>query len=91
VSAKNPLNEKGTAAVANYKKVRPAVANHKLDVEVRDRNIVVTSTGFEAVYYRRTDQPYLILRHRTKTDDFELLAQVYQAAVAKARELGWIV
>jgi hypothetical protein len=33
----------------------------------------------------------LTLRERTKTDDQELLAEALQAAVAKARELGWIV
>ena len=31
-----------------------------------------------------------ILRERTKTDDDALPAEAFQAAVAKARELGWI-
>jgi hypothetical protein len=34
---------------------------------------------------------HLILRERTKTDDHELPVEALQAAVAKARELGWIV
>jgi hypothetical protein len=42
-------------------------------------------------YYKPSDQPQLILRHRTRTDDNELLAAAFQAAVSKARELGWIV
>ena len=33
----------------------------------------------------------LILRERTKTDDEALVAEAFQAAIDKARELGWIV
>jgi hypothetical protein len=47
--------------------------------------------GFTAVYYRTARRPHLALRERTKTDDQELLAEALHAAVAKARELGWIV
>jgi hypothetical protein len=36
-------------------------------------------------------RPNLILRERTKTDDESLPAEAFQAAVAKAREFGWIV
>jgi hypothetical protein len=54
---------------------------------------IVVSSGahrFEAVYYKPSDKPQLILRHRTYTEDYELLAKAWQAANTKARELGWI-
>ena len=40
---------------------------------------------------KSTDQPQLMLRLRTKTDDYELLARAWMTANRKARELGWIV
>jgi hypothetical protein len=43
------------------------------------------------VYYKPNDQPQLILRRRSETDDQTLLAQAWRAANDKARELGWIV
>jgi hypothetical protein len=62
-------------------------------VEVREGNLVVSipSGNFRASYYKPPGRPHLILRERTKTDDDELLAEAFQAAVSKARELGWIV
>ena len=63
-------------------------------VEVEKDDVVVVSLPsgrFKAVYYKPTGRPHLILRERTKTDDDELLADAFLAAVAKARELGWIV
>ena len=45
----------------------------------------------KATYYKPAGRPNLILRERTKTDDDELVAEAFQAAVSKARELGWIV
>ena len=62
-------------------------------VEVRDGELVVSLPNgrFKATYYKPAGRPHLILRGRTKTDDHELLAEAFQAAVAKARELGWIV
>ena len=61
-------------------------------VAVQGDEIVVTSeTGFRAVYFKRPHHPHLIVRRRTDTDDHELLAQAWQAANDKARELGWIV
>jgi hypothetical protein len=62
-------------------------------VEVQKGNLVVSlpSGRFRAVYYKAAGRPHLILRERSKTDDHELLADAFQAAVAKARELGWIV
>jgi hypothetical protein len=63
-------------------------------VEVEKDDVVVVSLPggrFKAVYYKPRGRPHLILRERTKTDDGELLADAFLAAVAKARELGWIV
>jgi hypothetical protein len=62
-------------------------------IDVHNGDIIVSSAnpGFIAVYYKPSDQTQLILRHRTRTDDHELLARAWQAANDKARELGWIV
>ena len=60
-------------------------------IEVRQGNIVVSlGREFCAIYLKPSNQPQLILRHRTQTVDDALLAQAWQAANAKARELGWI-
>ena len=68
------------------------VTGYEFQVEVKDGEIIVAlpSSGFMAVY-KRSGSPFLTLRQRTKTDDHELLAQVFRTAVNKARELGWIV
>jgi hypothetical protein len=63
----------------------------ELQVEMTGPNLIVSGGGFCAVYYKSSDQPQLILRLRTKTDDYELLARAWMAANAKARELGWIL
>ena len=70
-----------------------AVTGYEFQVEVKDGEIIVAlpSSGFMAVYFKRSGSPFLTLRQRTKTDDHELLAQVFRTAVNKARELGWIV
>jgi len=47
--------------------------------------------GLAAVYHKPPDQPKLILRRRTETDDYEFLARIWEAANHKAREFGWIV
>jgi hypothetical protein len=62
-------------------------------VEMQNGNLVVIlpSGGFRAVCYKPPGRTHLILLERTKTDDDELLAEAFLAAVAKARELGWIV
>jgi hypothetical protein len=62
-------------------------------VEVQGSDIIISlpQGAFRAVYYKPTRRPQLILRERTKTDDHELLADVWKAANDKARELGWIV
>jgi len=62
-------------------------------ISVHQGEIIISlpEEGFRAVYYKPSDQPQLILRYRTETDNYELLAQAWQAANDKARELGWIV
>jgi hypothetical protein len=62
-------------------------------VEVRGADLVVSLINgkFKATYYKPTGRPNLILRGRTMTDDDALVSEAFQAAVAKARELGWIV
>ena len=62
-------------------------------VEERDGEIIVMRADllFIATYYKRANEPQLVLRRRTATNDHALLARAFQAAVAKARELGWIV
>jgi hypothetical protein len=62
-------------------------------VEERDGEIIVMRADllFIATYSKRANEPQLILRRRTATSDHALLARAFQAAVAKARELGWIV
>ena len=66
--------------------------DYEFQVEVKAGEIVVShpSSGFMAIYYKEAGSPFLTLRQRTETDDHELLAQVFRAAVNKARELGWI-
>jgi hypothetical protein len=70
-----------------------SISRYQLDIEVKGRDIVVSipSARFSAVYYKAAGQPQLILRQRSKCDDFLLLAEVKHAADDKARELGWIV
>ena len=64
----------------------------RLFVVVRGDEIIVTSeTGFRAAYCKRPNHPQLKVRRRTETEDHELLAQAWQEANDKARELGWIV
>ena len=62
-------------------------------VEVRDGNLVVSLPNgrFKAAYYKPAGRPHLILRERTRTDDHEMLDEAFRTAVAKARELGWLV
>jgi hypothetical protein len=60
-------------------------------VVLQDGDIIVSVAGFLAVYYKPANQPQLILRSRSATDDHALLARAWQAANDKARELGWIV
>jgi hypothetical protein len=66
------------------------VTGYEFQVEVKDGDIIVASPscGFSAVYFKRAGSPFLTLRQRTKTDDHELLAQVFGLRSIKARELG---
>ena len=62
-------------------------------VEERDGEIIVMRADllFIATYYKTANEYQLVLRRRTATNDHALLARAFQAAIAKARELGWIV
>ena len=60
-------------------------------VRVQGGEIIVTLLEFCAVYVKPANQPQLILKRRTATDDYELLARAWEAANTKAREIGWIV
>ena len=64
-----------------------------LQVEERDGEIIVMRSDalFIATYSKRANEPQLILRRRTPTNDHALLAAAWKAANDKARELGWIV
>ena len=57
-----------------------------LIVVVQGDEIIVRTPGFHAIY-----QPQFVMRERTKTDDYELLADAWRVANDKARELGRIV
>jgi hypothetical protein len=48
------------------------------------------ATGFFAIYSKLPDRPQLLLERRLPTTDHALLGRAFQAAAAKARELGWI-
>jgi hypothetical protein len=60
-------------------------------VNVQGGDIIVRLGDFRAVYYKPAGTPQLILRERTRCDDYELIAGAWQAANARARMLGWIV
>ena len=65
----------------------------KFVVDARDDGLLVVTeerSAFFAMYEMRTDRPQLALVRRSPTADHELLAAAFQAAVKKARELGWI-
>jgi hypothetical protein len=69
------------------------MSDYDLKAEARGDLIIVTelTTGFFAVYTKAPDAPHLLLKGRAETVDHALLAASFQAAVAKARELGWLV
>jgi hypothetical protein len=70
---------------------RTETDNHELLIVIGDEIVVTSDTGFRAAYCRRPHHPQLIVKRRTDTNDHELIAQAWQAANDKARELGWIV
>lgn len=67
--------------------------------QVVDDEIIVTLPGSYTVrYYKKENQPQLIARRISDTDDpritmnlSEFLAKAWKVANDKARELGWIV
>ena len=62
-----------------------------LTADVNGDEIIVRTLGFFAAYTKPSNAPQLILKRRTDIDDHDLLAQAWQAANEKAREIGWIV
>ena len=72
---------------------REAMSETGFQVEERDGEIIVMQASplFIATYYRKSDEPQLILRRRTPTHDHALIARALRAANDTARELGWIV
>jgi hypothetical protein len=64
----------------------------RLFVVVQGHEIIVTTeTGFRAEYWKRPNHSQLKLRRCTDGENHQLLAQAWQAANSRARELGWIV
>ena len=72
----------------------------ELHIEVHNDKIFVSLPGshYSVTYYKPADSPQLMARRGTDKDDprvamtrAEFLALAWQAANAKARELGWIV
>ena len=65
----------------------------KFQIEVHGDLLIVTApiAEFFAVYVKPPSEAQLILKRRTQTEDYVLLAQAWKAANTKARELGWIV
>ena len=70
-----------------------------LQIELDGDEIVVTKprTDFLLAYRKRSDSPNLVLTRSWEKPTLmspeisEFRAHAFQAAVAKARELGWIV
>ena len=73
-----------------------AISMPSLQVKVRADEIIVTQSGskfravYHSVYHKPEDQPQLIVKG-TPRGNYDFLAQAWQAANDKARELGWIV
>ena len=64
-----------------------------IQVEAKGDLLIVSepTSDFVAIYAKPNERPRLTLMRRTPTADNVLLADAFQAAVSKARELGWIV
>jgi hypothetical protein len=70
-----------------------------LSVEVEGDQIIVTQswTSFTAIYGKRERLPGIVLLAETTDPDaeresvFQFRADAFEAALQKARELGWIV
>ena len=77
------------------------VISFNMDIEVKfdGKEIIVTRPGtdFMTAYRKRPDSPTLKLTRSwvdpyiTSPEISEFRAKAFQAAVSKARELGWIV
>jgi hypothetical protein len=75
------------------------MADEPLSVEVQGTSIIVTMPGtdFSVTYEKRADTPNLVVTHSWVSPTItlpavsEFRARAFQAAVAKARELSWIV
>jgi hypothetical protein len=71
----------------------------EIGVEVQGDSIIVTMPGtdFSVTYEEHADTPHLVLTHSwisetvTTPDISKFRARASKTAVAKARELGWIV
>ena len=63
-----------------------------IQVEVKGDLLIVSepTSNFVAIYVKSSERYQLMLMPRTPTTDNVLLAEAFQAAVGKARELGWI-
>ena len=63
-----------------------------LRVVVDRDDIIITQPGsdFVAVYFKPRGQPYIVAKD-TPIGSQEFRGRAWQAAVAKARQLGWIV
>ena len=77
----------GGIVLANAKRVGKKSTHFLIEVRGVDLVVSLLNGKFKATYYKRPDRPNLT----TKTDDEALVTEAFQAAVAKARELGWIV
>jgi hypothetical protein len=53
--------------------------------------VSVAAREFHAIYVKPPDTAELLLMRRSPSADHALIAGAFQAAVDKARELGWIV
>ena len=64
-----------------------------IQVEAKGDLLIVSepASDFVAIYAKPNERPRLTLMRRTPTTDNVLLADAFQAAISKARELGWIV
>ena len=67
-----------------------------LHLEVRDDEIIVTESGskFRAIYHsvcHKAEEPPQLIVKGTPRGNYDFLAQAWQVANDKARELGWIV
>jgi len=70
-----------------------------LSLDVQSATITVTMPGtrYSVTYQKNSANPHLVLTrswialHETSPAVVDFRARAFQAAVAKARELGWIV